>query len=214
MKSQIAVPALLCALMANLASAQNATLFSMVGITRGQTLNIHVIAFPPDPCYARLAFQDGNGAPVGPATDVALLPGQSAALALNANTLVAAYGERVEILPKVVPTVVVGANVEPTRCVATIEVTDNLLQITSVLVPGQLGIAANPAPGMFGITLLQTARLNVVAFPPDPCIGEISFVNSQGAQVGPALNVNLAPGRAEFLDLPGSALVAKLGQRA
>src|ERR1700730_13555408 len=101
MNGQFAVPAILCALMANLASAQSATLFSMIGVTRGQTLSIHVVAFPPDPCYARLALQDNEGMPVGPATDVALLPGQSAALAINADRLAAASGQRVEILPKV-----------------------------------------------------------------------------------------------------------------
>jgi hypothetical protein len=151
---------------------------------------------------------------VGLARDVALLPGQSAALALNANTLVSAPGQRVEILPKVVPTAVLGANVEPNHCVATVEVTDNLLQITGLLIPGLAGITANPAPGLFGITVLQTARLNVVAFPPDPCAGEISFVDAQGAQVGPSLAVNLGPGQAQFLDLPGTALLTRLGQRA
>jgi hypothetical protein len=214
MNRHFAVPALLCALLANLASAQNSTLFAMIGVTRDQTLNIHVIAFPPDPCYARLAFQDSAGMALGPATDVALLPGQSAALALNVNALVTAPGQRVEVLPKVVPTVVLGANTEPNHCVATVEVTDNLLQLTGLFIPGLPGVAANPAPGLFSITVFQTARLNVVAFPPDPCTGEISFVDAQGAQVGPALALNLAPGEAQFLDLRGSTLNTRLGQRA
>jgi hypothetical protein len=67
---------------------------------------------------------------------------------------------------------------------------------------------------MIGVTALQTVRLNVVAYPPDPCVGQLSFVNSQGAQVGNTLNVQLAPGQAAWLDLPGSTLVTKLGQRA
>jgi hypothetical protein len=54
----------------------------------------------------------------------------------------------------------------------------------------------------------------VVAFPPNPCIGQLSFVNSNGVQVGNALTVQLAPGQAASLDLPGSTLVTKLGQRA
>jgi hypothetical protein len=62
--------------------------------------------------------------------------------------------------------------------------------------------------------LLQTAQLNVVAYPTDPCIGTLSFVNSSGVQVGNAINVQLAPGQAASLELPGSTLVTKLGQRA
>jgi hypothetical protein len=66
---------------------------------------------------------------------------------------------------------------------------------------------------MLGVTEVQRARLNVVAFPPDPCVGQLSFVDSNGAQVGNTLGVQLAPGQATFLELPGSTLVAKLGQR-
>jgi hypothetical protein len=46
-------------------------------------------------------------------------------------------------------------------------------------------------------------------------LGQISFLNSNGAVVGNAvMTVNLGPGQATFLDLPGSTLVSKLGQRA
>jgi hypothetical protein len=71
-----------------------------------------------------------------------------------------------------------------------------------------------PEFDLIGVTELQTARLNVVAFPPGPCVGQLSFVNAQGVQVGNTLNVQLAPGQAASLDLPGSTLVTKLGQRA
>ena len=205
---------LLCILLTPLATAQvapqNATNFAMIGITRGQTLQINVVAYPPDPCFAQLGFQNSSGNPVGTTTAVTLQPGESASLAINGNSLSSALGARVQVLPTVVPVAGV-AN----ACKASAEIFDNALGITSVLVPGAAGYASNPALGMLGVTELETVRLNVVAFPPDPCVGQISFLNSNGALVGNALmNVNLAPGQSTFLDLPGSTLVGKLGQRA
>jgi hypothetical protein len=73
---------------------------------------------------------------------------------------------------------------------------------------------SNPELGKLGVTLLQTVRLNVVAIPPDPCVGQISFVDSSRNLVGNSLmTVNLNPGQATFLDLPGNTLVNKVGQR-
>ena len=185
------------------------TNFSMIGIVHGQTLQINVVAFPPDPCFAVLGFQDVNGNPLGTTLNVSLQAGESASLALNGNTLTSVLGKRVEVQP----TVAVAAGVT-SRCNATAEVFDNLLGINSVVVPGALGFAANPLFGMIGVSEWQTVRVNVVAYPPDPCVGQLSFVNSQGAPAGNALEVQLAPGQAAALDLPGSVLVTKLGQRA
>ena len=123
--------------------------------------------------------------------------------------LTSVLGKRVEVQPAVA----VGAGVA-NRCNASAEVFDNLLGINSVAVPGAIGFPPDPLFGMIGVTELQTVRVNVVAFPPDPCVGQLSFLNSQGAPAGSALEVQLAPGQAASLDLPGSALVTKLGQRA
>jgi len=210
----VALVILLCSLLTPLAAAQvaakNATNFAMIGITRGQTLQINVVAFPPDPCFAQLGFQNSSGNPVGTTTAVTLQPGESASLAINGNSLNSVLGGRAQVLPTVVP--VAGI---PNGCQASAEIFDNALGITSVLVPGAVGYPSNPALGMLGVTELETVRLNVVAYPPDPCLGQISFLNSNGALVGNALmNVNLGPGQSTFLDLPGSTLVSKLGQRA
>jgi len=188
----------------------NATNFPMIGITRSQTLQINLVAYPTDPCLAQLGFQNSNGNPMGTTISVSLQPGQSASLAINGNTLANSFGQRVEVLPTVVPS----PNSAP-GCLASAEVFDNVLGITSVLVPGAVGYPLNPELGMLGVTLLQTVRLNVVAFPTDPCVGQISFLNSNGELIGNSLmNVNLSPGQATFLDLPGNTVVTKLGQRA
>jgi hypothetical protein len=203
-----------CSLLTPVATAQvapkNATNFAIIGITRGQTLQINVVAFPPDPCFAQLGFQNSSGNPVGTTTAVTLQPGESASLAINGNSLTSVSGARVQVLPTVVPVAGI-AN----ACQASAEIFDNALGITNVLVPGAVGYPSNPALAMLGVTELETVRLNVVAYPPDPCVGQISFLNSNGALVGNALmSVNLGPGQATFLDLPGSTLVSKLGQRA
>ncbi len=198
--------------LANPGSAQslpNYTNFPMIGLVRGQTLQVNLVAFPVDPCFATIGFQNVNGNPVGPTLNVALQAGQSASLALNGNTLANTPGQRVEVLPTVTLTVGVAS-----QCNASAEVYDNILEISSVVVPGVAGYPPDPSFGMFGVTELQTAQLNVVAFPTDPCIGTLSFVNSNGVQVGNAMNVQLAPGQAASLSLPGSTLVTKLGPRA
>jgi hypothetical protein len=195
-------------------TVSNATNFAMIGITRGQTLQINVVAFPPDPCFAQLGFQDTYGNALGTTTTVTLQPGQSASLAINGNTVASSPGQRVQVLPTLVPTSVVGAAAVVSQCVASAEVFDNVLGITSVLIPGAYGFPVNPVFGMLGVTDLQTVRLNVVAFPPDPCIGQLSFVNSNGIQVGNTFDVQLAPGQAASFDLPGSTIVSRLGQRS
>jgi len=195
-------------------SLPNYTNFPMIGLVRGQTLQINVVAYPPDPCFAQLGFQDVNGNPLGTTLSVSLQAGQSASLTLNGNSLTTVAGQRVEVQPVVTPTVILGAVAVVNQCNASAEVYDNLLEISSVAVPGTANFLPSPVFGMIGVTVLQTMRLNVVAYPPDPCVGELSFVNAQGVQVGNTLNMQLAPGQAASLDLPGSTLVTKLGQRA
>lgn len=190
-------------------SLPNYTNFPVIGLVRGQTLQINIVAYPPDPCFATLGFQDINGNPVGTSTTVELQAGQSASLKLNGNSLTNVPGQRVEVQPAVA--VAVGV---VSQCSASAEIYDNVLGLSSVALPGAAGWLPNPVFGMIGVTELQTVRLNVVAYPPIPCVGQLSFVNSNGVQVGNTLNVQLARGQAASLDLPGTTLVTKLGQRA
>jgi hypothetical protein len=214
MKTRIATAVVILGLaIANLGWAQslsnNTTNFPMIGLVRGQTLQVNLVAFPPDPCFATIGFQNANGTSVGPTLNVALQAGQSASLALNGDTLTSTAGQRVEVLPTVTPSLSVAS-----QCDGSAEIYDNILEISSVVVPGAAGFSPTPEFGMFGVTELQTAQLNVVAYPTDPCIGTLSFVNSSGVPVGTTMNVQLAPGQAASLQLPGSTLVTKLGQRA
>ena len=210
MKTRIAIAVvILAASLAHAQSLPNYTNFPMIGLVRGQTLQINLVAYPPDPCFATIGFQNANGNPVGPTLNVALQPGQSESLALNGDALTKVPDQRVEVLTTVTLTAGIAS-----QCNASAEVFGTLRGISSVAVPGAAGWAPNPIFGMIGVTELQTVRLNVVAYPPDPCVGQLSFVNSQGTQVGNTLNLQLAPGQAASLDLPGTSLVTKLGQRA
>lgn len=212
-KVKFGVVVILCALtMASLAWGQNGstTNFAMMGLTRGQTLQINIVAFPPNPCYAQLGFQDSNGNAIGSTKTVSLSAGQSASLTINGNSLTSQQDHRIEVLP----TVVVNPNQPSSQCAASAEIFANSSGVASVFVPGSVGFPPNPAFGMVGVTSVQTVRLNVVAFPPNPCTGTLSFFNSKGVQVGDALDIQLTVGQATFLDLPGSTLVTKSGARA
>jgi hypothetical protein len=200
-------------LLANGAWAQGATNFAMVGITRGQTLQLNLVAwppspiYPPTPCMAELRFQGSNGETLGTTKTVTLATGESASLTLNGDSFVKAR-ERVEVLPIVVPE----GTYPPNPCFASVEVIDHVLAITTVGVPGAVTWPPQPVFGMLGVTSFQTVRLNVVAwppdpiYPPDPCIAQLSFSDKDGTPVGNTLDVKLSSGEATFLDLPGSAL--------
>jgi hypothetical protein len=193
---------------ANVALAQGPTNFPMVGITGAQTLQLNLVAYPPDPCLTvNLGFQNRNGVAVGPSQTVSLQQGQSVSLALNGASLVGA-DQRVELLPTVTG---FGGAATGASCVASVEVIDNANGATRVLAPGAVGFPPIPAFGILGVTFFQTVRLNVVAFPPDPCAGVISFVDRNGNPIGTSLQVNLSAGDATHVDLPGGGA---LGLRA
>jgi hypothetical protein len=186
---------------------QGATSFGMIGISAGQTLQLNLVAFPPSPifppepiCMAEMGFQDTNGKPLGTSKIVTLSMGESASLTLNGSTL-AKTGQRVEVQPIVTP----NATYPPDPCFASVELMDNLIG-TVVGVPGSVGYPPEPIFGMLSVTALETARLNVVAYPPNPCIGQLRFADKNGNMLGKPLPVNLNPGQAAFLDLPGITL--------
>jgi hypothetical protein len=199
--------------LANGAWAQGATNFAMVGITRGQTLQLNLVAWPPDPtypptpCMAELGFQGSDGKPLGTTKTVTLTTGQSASLTLNGDSFVKPR-ERVEVLP----IVVTEGTYPPNPCFASVEVIDHVRASTTVGVPGAVTFPPTPIFGMLGVTSFQTVRLNVVAYPPNPtypptpCIAQLSFADKDGNPIGETKDVNLSPGEAAFLDLPGSAL--------
>jgi hypothetical protein len=73
----------------------------------------------------------------------------------------------------------------------------------------QLSAQQLPVPpvfGMIGIAASQTLRLAVVAHPPQPCFGVLSFADSNGSPVGPSKTVSLGPGQGDYLDLPGAPI--------
>ena len=72
--------------------------------------------------------------------------------------------------------------------------------------------------GMFGITQNQTARLNVVRddpfFQDDPFLRvELSFVDGEGNILSQQV-YNIEAGKAAFLDLKGSDVIGRSGNRA
>jgi hypothetical protein len=190
-----------------------ATDFPIIGITRGQTLQLNLTAYPNGPCSALFTFRDSNGNLIVPLQQASLSAGQSVSVALNGNTIANAAGQRVEVLPQVA---VANLSFPPTcSAAATAEVFDNFLGSTSVLVPGVAGYPFAPVFGTVGVTVFETVRLNVAAQPfANPCIATLTFADKNGNPLGGSMVVNLNPGQSTFLDLPGTAVVSTLGQRA
>ncbi len=199
--------------LSSLAQAQGTPLFPTLGVTGLQTMRLNVVAVPPSPCVAILGFSDSNGAPVGGTLSVNLNTGQSASLDIAGNTLVRGLGQRVQVRPTITPNEREGGGAD--TCAATTEVFDTLTGVDRVLVNGLPAVQVPPSPafGMLGLGLFQTARLNVVATPPNPCVGTLSFADAAGNPVGSFTRVGLAAGQAGSLDLNGNGLVRGLGQR-
>jgi hypothetical protein len=185
-----------------------------VGWVFGQGVRLTVVAgpavVPPGvPVEANLGFVDLNGNTVGPSLQVALNPGQTQSLEWAAP--VQQLGQRLEVRPVVTQT-----STDPSSPLlqASVEVFDLLTGFGTVLAPAPATQSVSGVPGFFpqGLAGGQTMRLNVVAFPPDPCIGVLSFADKNGARVGPSLPVNLTPGMATSLDLNADALGLKVGE--
>ncbi|HML15611.1 MAG TPA: hypothetical protein VK419_01245 [Bryobacteraceae bacterium] len=189
----------------------------MIGMGGGQTLRLNVVAFPANPCSATIGFLNSNGTLVASKV-VTLIPGQTALQAdlldLSAASQGIAAGQRAEFQP----TVTLGSPIDDMTpvCGMSVEVFDSTTAFSLVTAPPPGPAMPNVSPvfGMAGIALGQTLRLNVVAFPPDPCYATIGFLNNQGQPVPGAMAVSLAPGQAGLIDLHAASLGLKLGQRA
>ena len=195
--------------------------FGMVGLAAGQVLRLNVVAYPPDPCSATIGFRNSNGQVPQPLPDktVFLNPGESAFIDLPSSALGIQIGGRREFQPVVAlqPQPNPDANAAPNACAASVEVFDAATGLSLVASPMPLPDLPNVAPqfGMAGIALGQVLRLNVVAFPPDPCSATIGFLGANGSpQPAPDKTVFLNPGEAAFVDLPAGLLGLQFGQRA
>jgi hypothetical protein len=187
------------------------TRFGMVGIGEGQTLRLNVVAFPPVPCDATLQFLDRNGQPQPiPDKTVSLQPGQGASLSLRWAALNLPAVQRGEVQPVV--SIAAGS-----ACAATVEIFSTATGATQVTLPQPTPDLPGVTPqlGLVGLALGQTVRLNVVAYPPDPCSGVLRFLDSHGVPIPePDMPVALQAGQSAFLDLPAALLGLSPGQRA
>lgn len=106
--------------------------------------------------------------------------------------------------------------------------TKRIFFLTSAALAAASGLAAqvggNPPPigdfGLMGGALGQTLRLNVMNpartgdVQPLPCHVLVGFKGIRGAILRPVQDLNLAPGRAAFVELNFNSLVSRLGERS
>ena len=201
--------------------------FGLVGIARGQTARLSVVAvggvaqFPPSPCVASLRFLDAGGKPfVGPngvpvAAEFNMVPGEAVSLDLPYQV---AFGQsqarRVAFRAGGDITSAVDPELSCPKPVATVELFDMLTGRTQVLFPSQPEIfPKNPvlSPddpeilrlGMMGLARGQTARISIVTVGgsnQDVVKGTLGFVDAAGKAFTDAKGMPVA---AEFQLFPG-----------
>ena len=239
MKWKRRVPATLTGLLAlaactDFAHAQSdptAVEFPMIGIGFDQTLQVNV--FPSGPCRVTVTVYSATGEVI-----IAFEEGDPDK-PLQLGNVVSAFPHRVEVRPEVTTS----PAASPSACAAqaTAEIFDNFTKTARVVAPGvcippgpttmPIGPAfCPPGPtnippgpqtfGPVGLTLEQTARLNVVAHPPQPCAGTLGFIDPRGIAIIPPNPqqpgqklVDLASGQSAYLDLTGLAAGTATGRQ-
>jgi hypothetical protein len=191
--------------------------FPMTGIRLAQTIRLNIVAGPvpvpgPGPCEALLNIYDAANNLVASRS---VSPPGSVSFDYSLRTAIGANGRpsgRKELRPEVI--LMPNAAGAACQAQATAEVYDDLTKSTSLIVPekdpGPIGVPAVQV-GPVGVGFLQTVRLNVMAFPPDPCFGTLSFTDTQGNPIGTPSRVSLTGGQASFIDLAGTAIPSDSG---
>jgi hypothetical protein len=201
--------------LAGAAWAQDSTTtisFPMAGIGRDQTVQLNLVLL--NPCTAQAVISDSNGSPLTFLRFEFQLVGVST-VQWNGNQAPTekAFPQRSELRAVITLTPPAGATA-PCQAVASEEIYDNLIKSTSVIVSPVLQPPGPPQFGPVGVGDLQTVRLNVVAHPPDPCFGALSFLDASGNPIGSVNTASLSDGQAAYLDLTGQMATGGLGRHA
>jgi hypothetical protein len=191
----------------------------MVRITAFENLLVNATTPPGQACAAQIEFNDASGNPLRNPAVISLQPDTSVSIpALDASSKNARYLSIDAVaLVSSVPTTP-GA-LSPSLCITDVEIVDSLTNSPRALIP--------PSPPMDPMAPQQTGkriyspitlafgqglRLNAIAplQPPNPCFAILSFLDSNGKQVGPSKPISLAPGHGDALELNSIGLVAPL----
>jgi hypothetical protein len=169
---------------------------------------------PGTPVEANLSFINLAGITIGPSSLVTVNPGQFVTLDFHANDYLQEIGQRLEVIPVITPAQNPNGP-SATSVQASVEIIDVFTGVATVLSPAPLWPPEPITPSMVPQDLAggQTMRLNVVAFPPAPCMATLSFADKNGNPLGASQPVNVSPGTGAYVDLTADALGLQLGQR-
>ncbi|HLZ42796.1 MAG TPA: hypothetical protein VKQ11_17645 [Candidatus Sulfotelmatobacter sp.] len=178
--------------------------FSLVGVTKNQTLRLSAIGGDGG-CLATLSFMDSTGTAVGRSAQLNLQPGQATWLDLPGSLVATRLGQRAEIQPLVTP--IPGTVAD---CIAGAEVFDNLTTWDRVYRPPNPNFRPpnpNRLPAV-GVGPVQTLRLKALAAG-DVCVATLSFTDSSGNAIGSPMDISLSPGQGTWLDLNGGTFAGR-----
>jgi hypothetical protein len=192
-----------CTGFAHAQSDPTAVEFPMIGVSFNQTFQLNVVSV--NPCEVQLTILDSDG------TTLRKLIGRLRYQSISITNQVSAFPLRKELQAIVSLQPI---TTSPCGAQATVEVFDNFTKTAWMVAPGLVPPGPPVMPiylGPVGLTFEQTARLNVVAHPPNPCFGSIGFIDPSGRAINEPVPVSLMAGQATFLDLTGPAAGTSLG---
>jgi hypothetical protein len=168
------------------------------------------------PVEVNVSYTDLSGNAIGPSTEspVTVFPGQSVSFDFPANEYVKHLGQRIEVVPVI--TAVANPNGGPSGTVqASVEVLDAFLGFGTVFtrVPAYPPTPAAPTLVPQVLAGGQTMQVNVVAFPGDPCVGQVSFKGPDGSPRGSITPINLSPGMGTSVPLTAESVGLKHTER-
>jgi hypothetical protein len=170
--------------------------FPPVGLGHDQTLRVYV--HPPSPCIVDVLIAENSGAPVEH-LQFTLEGVLISSVSLNGNQVTPSLGARAELIVTVTYMPPAGTG---NGCAgpASVEIDDIANATTLAIAPVAVPLGP-PQFGPAGMGFLQTVRLNILAHPPGPCYGVLSFQDANGNPIGAPKTVSLSAGTADFLDL-------------
>jgi hypothetical protein len=170
----------------------------MVGLTPQETLHSYFVT--SQQCGFVVTLFDSQGKSLQTFQGNTNPPNVTGVSEINGNDFTVDLTARTEVRVVASFFALPGAGGSTCPVDGSLEISNRLTGITTFVVH-ELGHTLGLNHFGVGTTPLEVVRFNLVAYPPSPCVGALSFFDANGNPIGPSKTVSLAPGTADFLDL-------------